>query len=110
MIVPLELVISVHTRVRVKYRTSCDSQCIAYNSIPPLRRVPYISKHPPVHVIGAAPKNPLKKRVIRMVWISFEVAVLNENTMAIKQGIKTVHFLLYTSDNRAQTSGPNPNL
>jgi hypothetical protein len=39
---------------------------------------------PPVLVTGAEPKNPVKKRVIIMVWISLAVAVPNENIAAIK--------------------------
>jgi hypothetical protein len=47
---------------------------------------------PPVQVIGATPKNPVKNRVIRTVWISFAVAVPNNITIEMKNGIRTGHF------------------
>jgi hypothetical protein len=39
---------------------------------------------PPVFVTGALPNNPAKNLVIRMVWISFAVAVPNEKQAAMK--------------------------
>jgi hypothetical protein len=68
------------------------------------------ARTPPVAIIGAAPKNPQKKRVMRTVCISFADAVAKENIAAMKQGAIVGHFLPYISDNGAQTSGPNPNL
>jgi hypothetical protein len=47
---------------------------------------------PPVQVIGAAPKNPVKKRVIRIVWISFADAVPNDIAIDTKKGTMTGHF------------------
>ena len=50
------------------------------------------TKTPPVHVIGAAPKKPVKNRVIRTVWMSFAEAVPNDIAVEIKNGIRTGHF------------------
>lgn len=50
---------------------------------------------PPVLVTGADPNKPAKNLVMRMVWMSFAVAVPNEKHAAIKYGIKTAGFLPY---------------
>jgi hypothetical protein len=42
--------------------------------------------------MGAEPKKPVKKRVIKTVWMSFAAAVPNGMIVAIKTGIKTGHF------------------
>ena len=41
---------------------------------------------PPVLVTGALPKNPVKKRVIKTVWISLAAPVAKEKTAARKYG------------------------
>lgn len=46
-------------------------------------------KTPPVLVTGAEPKNPVKNRVIIIVWTSFAVAVANEKIAARKYGGST---------------------
>lgn len=52
---------------------------------------------PPVFVTGAEPNNPAKNLVMRIVWISFAVAVPKEKQAAIKYGMITAGFLPYLS-------------
>jgi hypothetical protein len=47
---------------------------------------------PPMQVIGADPKKPVKNRVINTVWMSFAVAVPTDMMMDIANGSRTVHF------------------
>lgn len=63
---------------------------------------------PPMQVIGAAPKKPVKNRVISTVWISLAVAVPIDMMNDIAYGSSTAHFRPYTSDNGAHNRGPNP--
>jgi len=50
---------------------------------------------PPVFVTGAEPNNPAKNLVIRMVEMSFAVAVPKEKQAAMKYGTKTAGLLPY---------------
>lgn len=68
------------------------------------------TKTPPVQVIGADPKKPVKKRVIRTVCRSLAVAVPKDMIIETANGSRTGHFRPYTSDSGAQSSGPKPHL
>lgn len=60
--------------------------------------------------MGADPKKPVKKRVIRTVCMSLAVAVPIDMTMEMANGSSTGHFLPCISDKGAQSKGPNPHL
>jgi hypothetical protein len=51
------------------------------------------ARTPPVDTIGADPKKPHKKRVMRTVCISFADPVAKEKSAAMKHGAIVGHFL-----------------
>jgi hypothetical protein len=57
---------------------------------------------------GIAPKKPVKKRAISIVWISFETAVPKQKQAATKYEGKIATFLPYASESGAQRTGPKP--
>jgi hypothetical protein len=65
---------------------------------------------PPAQVMGAAPKNPVKKRETKIVD-TFGAAPLTKEKMAdVKKGNKIGHLRPYTSDIGAHIKGPKPQL